>query len=466
MTLFNILHHASQSLLTTGRGIEVTSNNVANANTPGYSRQRLSLTPNGTQRVSGGLLMGRGVRAEQVISSYDSFSQAQVYSRLGGNSYAESKTASFESIESMFTDGDASGIGTALYDFFDAFSELEVDPSLQGARLRVLQAGDSLANFFNRTAIDIDNRQMHADNVVASSLTSANNLSVQIADLNRTIKEYEAGGKEAHDLRTQRTDLVEQLSGLGPVRTFDLADGTQRVMFGGHAIVEGSRARTLSAVPDPVTGLNQVHMAMGTTSIDITSTINSGSIGASIDERDSVLSSMATDLDDLAFTIQQDVNTLHVAGFGQDGVTARNFFATIAGPAGAARAISLDALVDGNPDAVAAASTAAGVPGDNSNATALAALAASNSMATGTQTFTEYYSSFIAQVGHDSKQSIQDAMRAELQLESAKNVRDQASAVSLEEEAIDLVRFQDSYQAAARVMTIAKDMLDELLRLV
>ena len=87
-------------------------------------------------------------------------------------------------------------------------------------------------------------------------------------------------------------------------------------------------------------------------------------------------------------------------------------------------------------------------------------------MAFGTQTFTEYYSSFIAQLGHDAQLSMQESTRTELQLEAAMNVRDQASAVSLEEEAMDLVRFQDSYQAAARVMNVAKEMLDELLNIV
>jgi flagellar hook-associated protein 1 FlgK len=120
----------------------------------------------------------------------------------------------------------------------------------------------------------------------------------------------------------------------------------------------------------------------------------------------------------------------------------------------------------GNPDAVAAASTLAGLPGDNTAAKALSALAGNNAMAAGTQTFTEFYSTFIAQLGHAARLSMQEGIRADLQLEGAKNVRDQASAVSFEEEAVDLVRFQDSYQAAARVMSVAKDMLDELLQLV
>lgn len=466
MSLFNVLQHASQSLLATGRGIQVTSNNVSNANTPGYAKQSLSVIARGTERSIGGLLVGMGVSADQVMSSYDSFSQSQVFQRLGDQSFADSKTTAFESIEGLFTEGDSAGIGSSIYEFFDAFAELEVNPSLSGARQRVLQAGENLSGFFNRTALDLDNRQMHADNAVASNLRGANNLSSQIASLNRTIKEYEAGGQSAHDLRTQRTDLVEQLAELGPVRTNDLADGTQRVMFGGHAIVEGDKARLLSAVQDPVTGFNDVHLQMGSTTIDISSSLTNGKIGSAIDERDNIIGAMETELDDIAFTIQQDVNAIHVTAFGLDGVTGRNFFSTIGAPAGAAAALSLDALIAGNGDAVGASSTAAGVPGDNTAAKALSALAGTNSMAAGTQTFTEFYSTMISQLGHDSKLSMQDALRSDLHLEAAKDVRDQASAVSLEEEAIDLIRFQDSYQAAARVMTVAKDMLDELLNLV
>ena len=466
MSLFNILQHASQSLLSTGRGIQVTTNNVSNANTPGYAKQSLAVSARGTEQAAGGLLVGMGVSAETVMSSYDSFSQSQVFQRLGDQSFADDKATAFESIESLFTEGDSAGIGSSLYEFFDAFAELEVNPSLPGARQRVLQAGENLSGFFNRTALDLDNRQMHADNAVASNVSGANTLSSQIASLNRTIKEYEAAGHNAHDLRTQRTDLVEQLSQLGPVRTHDLADGTQRVLFGGHALVEGDKARVLSAVQDPITGFNEVHLEMGSTSIDITSAVTNGAIGAAIDERDNILVGLETELDDIAFTIHQDVNAIHVAAFGLDGVTGRNFFSTVGAPAGAAAAFSLDASVAGNGDAVAASSTAAGIPGDNTAAKALAALSETNSMAAGTQTFTEFYSTMISQLGHDSKLSMQDALRSDLHLEAAKDVRDQASAVSLEEEAIDLVRFQDSYQAAARVMTVAKDMLDELLNLV
>jgi len=466
MGLFSVLHNASQSLLTSGSGMQVTTNNVANANTPGYAKQTLGVTPQGTERAAGGLLLGRGVLASTVMSAYDSFSQAQVFGRLSDHSYSDSKTSAFESIESLFTDGDAVGIGGALYDFFDSFAELEVNPSLSGARLRVLQAGENLASFFSRTATDIDNRQLHADNVVASSVAEVNTLTNQVANLNITIRQFEAAGRQAHDLRSQRTALVEQLALIGPVRTYDLADGSQRILFAGHAIVEGSKARDLSVVPDPVTGFNQVHMSMGSTTIDITSTVALGSMGSAIEERDTILAGTESQLDDLAFTIHNDVNALHVSGFGQDGLTGRNFFGNLAGPAGAAAALSLDALIDGNPDAVAAATTLAGLPGDNSNASALAALSSSNSMSAATQTFTEFYSTLVSELGHSSKQAQQETIRSEMQLEASQNVRDQTSAVSMEEEALDLVRFQDSYQAAARVMSAANEMLDELLAIV
>ena len=461
MSLFNILQHSSQALMASGKSIQVTTNNVANANTPGYARQSLTLATRGTER-SGGLLLGMGVSAQEVSSAYDGFSQGQVYGRLGEHAHAGSKQAAFESIESMFVDGDASGIGSSLHDFFDSFEELEANPSLSGARLRVLQAGENLASFFNRTARDLDARQVHADNRVVASLTGVNNLTTQIAELNRTIKEFEAGGKQAHDLRSQRTDLVEQLSEFGPVRTEDGSDGTLRVLFGGHTIVEGGKARPLSAVQDPVTGFSEVHIGMANTSFRITESLEgSGKIAAAIYERDTVLQGMENNLDELAFTVHQEVNNLHVTGFGLDGVTARNFFSTQATVAGAAAALSIDALVDGNPDAVAASTTLAGIPGDNSNARALADLAEGLTM-----TFTDFYAGVISELGHDSRLSQQETMRLEVQLEAVRSVRDQASAVSLEEEALDLVRFQDSYQAAARVMNVAKEMLDELLNII
>ena len=217
---------------------------------------------------------------------------------------------------------------------------------------------------------------------------------------------------------------------------------------------------------DPVTGFRQVHISQGSATLNITSRLGEGEIGANVDIRDNVMAGILTDLDTLAFEVASQVNTVHNAGFGSDGLTGRDFFGPLTVVAGAAQFLSLDAAVDGTPSALAAATTAAGLPGDNTNATALAALADQSLMAAGTQTFQEFYAGFLAELGNDAHVSYIQTSRAELQLAGAQDLRDSISGVSLEEEALNIIRFKDAYQAAARVVATVNGLLEELMRIV
>jgi len=238
------------------------------------------------------------------------------------------------------------------------------------------------------------------------------------------------------------------------------------VIFAEHTLVEAGTTRALQLVPDPVTGLSQVHISMSSSTMDITSTLDSGELGATLQLRDTVIPGVLADLDALAFNVATEVNTLHAAGFGLDGVTGRNFFVPPALLAGSALALELDPAVIDTPDALAAATTPAGVPGDNSNATALAALSGTLIMSAGTQTFNSFWATALSSLGHDSATAQNDQLRAEIELSTALDVRDSASGVVLEEEALDLLRYQDAYQAATRIMSATQEMLDELLQMV
>ncbi len=464
MSLFSILNHSSRALTTASTGLSVASNNVANANTQGYARQVVSLGAKGTVRTQG-LLLGQGVSAEQVLSTYDRFSQESVFGRSGTSSYDSTRARSFRTIEASFVESEHGTLSDALAGFFDAFSALESDPASSGLRLGVLASGSVAVQFFNQTATALNEQQSSLDQQVQGQVRTLNNLAGQVGSLNARIAQLEAGGGEAHDLRAQRTQVLEQLSGLGPVRAPEDEDGSVRVIFANQLLVEGDRARAVSTAEDPVTGFNQVRIDMGSSTVDISDTLSSGSLGGLITQRDSVVEGLLADLDALAFELASSVNAQHQAGFGLDGGTGRDFFAPIASVDGAAAALSLDAAVDGNPDALAAASVAS-APGDNSNATALAALANSTFVTLNGQDFTSFYSSVVSGLGQDASLAYGSEARSNLDLQGARGLRDSISGVSLEEEALDLMRFQDAYQAAARVLTTADEMLDELMNLV
>jgi len=465
MSLFGILNQGSRSMRTATAAVQTSSNNVANANTPGYARQSLGFSAVGTQR-RGGLLVGQGVTATQLNSAYDRFSQGAVFGRMSDSSFANSRAASFQTIESQLSEGPDGGLGADLTYFFDLWSSMESDPGAQGPRLALLGQADVLSARFNNTASQLVTQQQNADARIEGTVARANVIAGQVAALNAQIVQLESAGGLANDLRANRTALLEELAGFGPVTVEDNSDGSARVLFANHVLVERDDSRALSVVADPVTGFNQVHIGQGSTSLNITGALTSGSLGADIDIRDTVLASALTQLDTLAFEVANQVNTLHNTGFGLDGITGRDFFAPPAAVAGAAQALQVDAAIAGTPDAIAAATNAAGLPGDNTNAIAIAALAGLNIMAGGTQTFENFYSSFTAGLGQDAASAYQAEARTTLELRGAKDLRDSASAVSLEEEAMDLIRFQDAYSASARIVSVTNELLQELLNIV
>jgi flagellar hook-associated protein 1 len=465
VSLFSILNQGSRSMRTATAGVATASNNVANANTQGYARQTLGVEAAGTQR-RGGMLMGQGVSASQVTSAYDSFSQRAVLSQLGSNSYSSSRASSFEVIEASLAEGVDGGLASAMSQFFDDWAALESDPSSTASRQQLIARGQNLVQRFNSSAAQLDNEQSNAEARVGQRVARANILAGQIATLNAQIVRLESSGGRANDLRSNRTQMLEELSEIGPVHTEDRADGSARVFFANHILVENDDARTLSVAADPITGFSQVHIAQGSTTFDISSAMNAGSLGADINIRDNVTVGLLSSLDDLAFTLSTQVNTLHSAGFGLDGLTGRNFFGPLAVTAGAAQALAMDAAVVATPDAIAAATTAAGVPGDNANAAAISALADLNLMAGATQTFGRFYGGFVAGLGQSAASAYQNEARSELELSGAKDLRDSISGVSLEEEALDMIRFKDAYSASARVLSVTTELFDELLRIV
>ncbi len=466
MSLFSILHSGSSAMGAASTALNTTTNNVANADTPGYARQSTTFTPAGTIRQNG-ILLGQGVSASAVTSSYNRFSQSQVFGRLGTGGYGGAQATDFQAIETIFAEGAEGGLGQAMTDFLDSFSELESSPSDPWVRLEVLARAEGLTSYFNRQANDLGVRQVEADQSVVPLVNQASSLAGQVGALNADIVRLEASGGTAHDLRSHRTALLEQLSDLGPTTVQDEADGSVTVLFAGHSIVEGANARTLSVGTDATTGFNTIRISQGTSSLDITSALGeSGRLGSVINTRDVVTSGLLSQLDELAFDLAGEVNTLHSTGYGLDGVTGRDFFEAPTAQAGAAASFSLDAAVADTPDAIAASSSASTIPGGNDLATQLAALGEATVMSGSTQTFGQFYASVIAGVGQDAASAYSSDARAQLQLNAAMDLRDSASGVSLEEEALDLIRYREAFSAATRVISTANEMLDELMRIV
>lgn len=329
--LSSVLDIARQSILANQTALQVTSNNIANAHTPGYSRQEVQLEAARPLSV-GGNLLGAGVKVTEVRRLYDQSLNAQLEAALGQKGRAETMQGLLNRIEALVNESGAAGIGQALSDFFNAFQELAAAPGNYGARTNVQQQGMRVAAQFRTSYETLTDIQRAANNAVAAAVTEVNRLAQQIARLNGEIVTQEVNGQAA-SLRDERDTRVRELAGLVNITTFEDGSGNINILIGNsRPLVTGGAAGSLS-LSDRAAGtllvqdvnLNDSNGLVGL----ITSEITGGDVGGYLEVRDSLIPSYKATLNDLAASLIARVNGEHVLGYGLDGTTGTTFFESL-----------------------------------------------------------------------------------------------------------------------------------------
>jgi len=447
--LFSSLSMAAQSLEAQRAGLDVAGQNIANLNTPGYKRRRLDLA----EAVNG---IG-GVEVLGTRAARDAVLDTRVRTAIPDASREGAILNQLSLVETTIG-APGQGIDGRLSAFFDAFASLSVDPTSTVARDGVVLQGRELASAFTATATRLASSVQLADNGVRDAVGQVNSLSQQIAALNVAIAA--SGGTDVDALKDRQQLAVEQLSSLTSVAVLARPDGGVDVTIpSGRALVIGGSKYDVSASTG---GNGLATLSLG--GADITGELTSGTVGGLLYTRDTLIPGYRARLDQLAFGVAQEVNTLHQSGFDLNGNPGTAFFTPPAAVAGAAAAMTVSATVQGNPSLVAASQT--GAPGDNQVARALANLRLQPVLSGGTTTFAEGWAQLAYQVGSDV-----DTARAEQSslrdvLGQVQKLRDQVSGVSLDEEAASMMKFQRAYEANARFFTAVDSMLQTLMNTV
>jgi flagellar hook-associated protein 1 FlgK len=298
----------------------------------------------------------------------------------------------------------------------------------------------------------------------AQSTTDQVNQSAQaIAKLNSQISAAEAQGGDAADLKDKRNSLLLGLASLVDVRT--IASGNSIVVqASGTTLVDGGEASRLSVQLDSG-GALQIMAAHGSgPTQDVTNFLTGGKLAGIREARDVDLLGVSKKLDQFVFDVGNAVNTQHRAGFGLDGGTGRDIFAVSTIPDGAARVFGLSADVAGKPEAIAASGSAGTIPGGSDNAAALSALSGRPFASGGTRTASDAYGDIVGDVAsrRSAASRMLDARKAiSAQIDA---MHQSLSGVSLDEEFVNLTKFQRGYEASARVLTTADQLLQELIQ--
>lgn len=458
--LFGMLSSTARSLETQRFGLDVVGQNIANVNTPGYTKRVVDIVE---LPPSDPLRAGDGSAVAGVRSLRDRLIDRRLREEVSQGERERAVADMLGTVEvALGTIGDS--LDSSLTDFFDAFARLTETPLSATARQEVVLQGESLARAFNTMASRFEAAVADADTRVRSTVDQINDLATRIASLNESLSGTSSTSAAGLNLRDQVNQAVTQLSTLVDLSVVERPDGGFDVSLGnGAPLVIGEHAYRLAVADRAVTGLAEI-VAGGAV---VTSAVTGGQLGGLLRVRDAVLPGYQAGLDALAHSVAIEANALHQAGYGLDATTGQAFFVPPAAVEGAARGLAVDAaLTAPGGERLVAASDSATAHGDNTVARALSNLRDAKVMDGGTVTFTGYWGQFVYQVGRDTALARDEAQSQADIVRQIGILQDAVSGISLDEEASDMLRFQRAYEANARFFTTIDETLETLLLMV
>lgn len=443
---FSSLSIGASGLYAAQRAVEVAAHNVANANNEDFTRQRLtiqsSLPTPGTASLRGDGDRGTGVTVLDVTRLRDRLADVSFRTEAGITGAADARADTLSRAERMLgTFGD--GAPEALSSFLDAWNQLSMTPDDTSARTAVLAAGQRLADGLSGAVSELDAVGHEMGLRVTDDVDELNGLLQSVAKLNYEIVKATTSDRSPNDLLDQRDSALDRISRLTGARLDTGLDGVVNVSIGGVSLVSGMTAATVTTSgTDPVT-----------VAVDGTTTTFAGEIGGYVAAVGADLPAYRASLDQLAIGLRDVVNAGHRNGTGTDGSTNQDFFT---GTDAASLRVNPSLTTDG------VAASLGGSRADGNNALAMAKQLR-GAAAIGTQTFGDALRSFAARVGQSSADAQRTAKTADASLTAAQAARASTNGVNVDEEMVDLVKFQHSYEAAARVISVADSMLDKLI---
>lgn len=443
MSLTSSLSTAIGALNASQGAIQITSNNVANANTPGYTREIVDLQTAGYTQ-DGFVQLGDGVVLQGFTSVRNQLLQTQLQQQTAAQGSANAEANAMQQVEPLFTTS-TTDVGTAMSNLFSSLSSLATDPTNSSSRQAVLSAGQALATAFNTASNALTSQQAGLNTAVTQDVGQINQLTQQIAALNPQIVALQETdpNQSGGTLQDQQNHLIQQLSQLTGVQTTQTNNGVTLTTVSGTPLVVGANSYALQTT----TGTSGSTQVLDQSGNNLTASLQGGDIGGTLQVRDQTIPTILGQLDTLANQVATAFNKAQARGYDQSGNAGTNFFNVPTSAAGSAASISL-ALI--SPTQVAASSDGtSGSNGNLSNFSAVQTTALPNG-----DTPTNTYANLVYQVGNISANATAESSATAASLLQVNNQISSQSGVSIDQETTNLIRYQQSYQAAAQIVNI------------
>ena len=453
-----LLDIARRALSAQQLGMTVTGHNIANVNTPGYSRQRVVLEANRPMQYGFGYL-GTGVEMQGIEQIRNGFIESEIRLETQSLNRWETRERIFGEMEGVFNEPSDIGLATLLSDFWDSWRELANDPQSATARERVKQTSVNLVNKFHQQHDRLRDLQGSLSQELEQEVGEVNSILRQIADLNDKIGSMNSENLTVNDYCDRRALLLEELSGYADVQVVEDTHGMATVSLGGQILVEKTSVYELgveSRVQDELV-VNDLTWARDGTALSV----SNGSLKAIMEMRDEDVAGMLERLDEMATILAVQVNDIHQTGYGQNGSTANPFFDPETTGAGD---IALHLGILSDPSRIAAA--ADGSPGNGEIALQLSQLGEEKIMSGDTVTVEDYFAAMMGTLGVSSQEAQFMHENEVLMVERLRSEQSSVAGVSLDEEMTNLIKYQQAYEAAAKLVSMVDEMMQTLVEMI
>jgi len=455
--LFSGLEIGKKALATHQLWLNTIGHNVANVNTPGYTRQRVTITTTLPEPHRVGQV-GSGVQAVDIRNVRDLFlnQQYRLENKNLGQWQAMEKTMT--QIEAMFNEPNDDSLNDLMNEFWNSWDDLTQFGQTESAsaRIALIEKANLMTSGFHRLYSGLKDLQYSVNKDIEMMVEDVNSIAFEIAELNKKISREEVGGNNANDLRDRRDYLIDELSQFVDVNTLELKNGATMVQIGSMILVDEQRSISISTEPTTVNGVRVSELRWEKSDKVVTSL--NGQLKGLVETRDEVLKQYMNDLDAMAKALVTQVNAVHQTGYGLQNTTGYSFFDS--------RFVSAEKIsvaFDIQQDINLIAASGSGEVGDNTNALAIAALRDELLLNNGNATLSEYYNAMISRVGVETSKSIQFREDYQLLVEQIENSRQSVQGVSLDEEMAQMIKYQHAFDAAARVITTVDEALDMVI---
>jgi len=322
VSLSGLFDIGKSAIFASQTALNVVSNNIANVNTPGYSRHEAILEVANPVQVKGDYI-GRGVGNVDIRRHYDNFIHLQIIgqNQSYGRSFALERGLSH--IEQIFNEAKNLGLGNSLKEYFNTWQKVANNANSLPERTELLQSGNALVQTAKQMEGDILDTLKEIDDDISNVVRDVNSLTTSIAALNEKISQLEAGlsTDKASYFRDQRDSKLNELAELMDYTWYEDNNGRVEILVGGESLVNSKGAYSLSTQID-IDGHRNIY-ARGK---DISSVFQKGQLGGFFDVRSDIETNALHDLRKLIASIAKETNILHSAGYGLDGSTNNNFF--------------------------------------------------------------------------------------------------------------------------------------------